>query len=88
MTLQQAHEIQRRELISLRAENARLKKQSSALFPQAEKDALERRIKHLEQVIKTNETRHESATPAGSSQNRHAVTLRLKTSSSKNRSLP
>lgn len=61
MTLQQAHEIQRRELISLRAENARLKKQSSSLFPQEEKDALERRIRHLEQVIKTNEARHGSA---------------------------
>ena len=33
MTLKEAHEIQRRELISLRAENARLKKQSSGLSP-------------------------------------------------------
>ena len=61
MTLQQAHEIQRRELISLRAENARLKKQSSALFSNEEKEALERHIRHLEQVIKTNDARHESA---------------------------
>lgn len=61
MTLKQAHEIQRRELISLRAENARLKKQSSGLFPDGEKAALERHIRHLEQVIRTNETRHESA---------------------------
>ena len=61
MTLQQAHEIQRRELISLRNENARLKKQSSSLFPNEEKEALERHIRHLKQVIKTNEARHESA---------------------------
>lgn len=61
MTLEQAHEIQRRELISLRAENARLKKQSSAFFPQEEKDALERHIRYLEQVIRTNDARHESA---------------------------
>lgn len=61
MTLKQAHDIQRRELISLRAENARLKKQSSGLFPIEEKEALERRIRHLEQVIKTNVARHESA---------------------------
>ncbi|MDE6063836.1 MAG: transposase [Lachnospiraceae bacterium] len=58
---EQAHEFRRRELISLRAENARLKKQSSGLFPDGEKAALERHIRHLEQVIRTNETRHESA---------------------------
>lgn len=61
MTLKQAYETQRRELISLRAENTRLKKQSSALFSQEEKDVLERHIRHLEQVIKTNEARHASA---------------------------
>ena len=33
MTLQEAHEIQRRELMFLRAENKRLQKQSSGLFP-------------------------------------------------------
>lgn len=61
MTLQQAHEIQRRELILLRAENTRLKKLSSGLFPNDEKETLERHIRHLEQVIKTNDARHESA---------------------------
>lgn len=61
MTLQQAHEIQRRELISLRAENARLKKQSAAYFPIDEKETLERHIRHLEQVIKTKDQRYEAA---------------------------
>ena len=41
MTLQQTHELQRRELISLRAEVARLKKQTTGLFPVEEKEALE-----------------------------------------------
>ena len=44
MTLQEAHEIQRKELISLRAENKRLQKQASALFPFEEKEALERHM--------------------------------------------
>lgn len=61
MTLEQAHEIQRRELISLRAENTRLKKQLSGLFSVDEKNTLERRIRHLEQVIKTKDSRYESA---------------------------
>ena len=61
MTLKEAHEIQRRELISLRAENARLKKQSSGLFPNEEKESLERHIRHLEQVIKTNDAHHKAA---------------------------
>ena len=61
MTLQQAHELQRRELISLRAKVARLEKESTGLFPVAEKDALERRIRHLEQVNKTENRRHEEA---------------------------
>ncbi len=61
MTLQEAHEIQRRELISLRAENKRLQKQTSGLFPVEEKESLERRIRHLEQVIKTNNRRYDSA---------------------------
>lgn len=61
MTLQQAHELQRRELISLRAEVARLKKQTTGLFPVEEKEALERRIRHLEQVNKTENRRHEEA---------------------------
>ena len=37
MTLQQAHELQRRELISLRAKVARLEKQTTGLFPVEEK---------------------------------------------------
>ena len=47
MTLHESHEIQRRELISLRAENKRLQKQSSGLFPNEEKESLERHIRHL-----------------------------------------
>ena len=58
MTLQEAHEIQRRELISLRAENKRLQKQASVLFPNEEKEALERRIRYLESTIKTLERKH------------------------------
>jgi len=61
MTLQEAHEIQRRELISLRAKVARLEKQSSGLFPNEEKESLERHIRHLKQVIKTQNSRYESA---------------------------
>ena len=61
MTLQQAHELQRRELISLRAEVARLKKQTTGLFPVEEKESLERRIRHLEQANKTDNRRHEEA---------------------------
>lgn len=61
MTLQQAHELQRRELISLRAKVARLEKQTTGLFPVEGKEALERRIRHLEQVNKTENRRHEEA---------------------------
>ena len=61
MTLQEAHAIQRRELISLRATVARLEKQSSGLFPNEEKEALERRVRHLEQTVKTMEKRYASA---------------------------
>ena len=61
MTLEQAHEIQRKELISLRAKVARLEKQLSGLFSVEEKESLERRIRHLEQVIKTENNRHQSA---------------------------
>lgn len=49
MTLQQAHEIQRRELMSLRAENKRLK---SGTFSNDEKLALEKEIRHLHSTIK------------------------------------
>ena len=41
MTLEEAHALQRRELMSLRAENKRLKKQASGSFPVEEKEALE-----------------------------------------------
>ena len=61
MTLQQAHELQRRELISLRAKVARLEKQSDSLFPLEEKEALEKHIRYLEQVNKTEKNRHEEA---------------------------
>ena len=61
MTLQEAHALQRRELISLRAENKRLQKQASVLFPNEEKEALERRIRHLENTIKTLEFKHTSS---------------------------
>ena len=61
MTLEQAHAIQRKELLSLRAKVARLEKQLSGLFSVEEKEALERRIRHLEQVIKTEHNRHQSA---------------------------
>lgn len=61
MTLQQAHEIQRRELISLRAKVASLEKQLSGLFSVEEKETLERRIRHLEQTISTLEKRYASA---------------------------
>lgn len=61
MTLQEAHEIQRKELMSLRAENTRLKKQTSSLFPVEEKESLERHIRYLEQIIKTKDKRYDSA---------------------------
>lgn len=61
MTLKDAHEPQRRELISLRAKVARLKKQNTSLFPMEEKESLERRIRHLEQFNKTENRRHEEA---------------------------
>ena len=85
MTLQQAHALQRRELMSLRAENTRLKKQMAqkdserpelkelaALraenerlktysFPDSAKEALERNIRYLKQVIKTKDRRYEDA---------------------------
>ena len=60
MTLKEAHELQRRELISFRAKVARLEK-SSGLFTAEEKEALERHIRHLEQVNKTENRRHEEA---------------------------
>lgn len=59
MTLKEAHELQRRELISLRAKIARLEKQTTGLFPVEEKETLERRIRLLEQINKTQNRRHE-----------------------------
>ena len=49
MTLEQAHELQRKELISLRAENKRLK---SGSFTNDEKKALEKEIRSLKATIK------------------------------------
>ena len=77
MTLQEAHEIQRRELMSLRAENKRLQKQSSGLFPNEEKEALERHIRHLEQINKTENFRHESARAHWKLTNNHCFDLEL-----------
>lgn len=51
MTLQEAYELRHRELLSLRAENLRLKKQLSYVLPTAEKDALEHRIAQLKQSL-------------------------------------
>ncbi|MEI3321591.1 MAG: hypothetical protein V8R92_01410 [Eubacterium sp.] len=45
MTLQQAHELQRRELISLRAKVARLEKQTTGLFSVEEKEAHKEQLK-------------------------------------------
>ena len=77
MTLEQAHELQRRELMSLRAENKRLQKQSSGLFPNEEKEALERHIRHLEQVNKTENARHESARSHWKLMDNRCLTLEL-----------
>lgn len=49
MTLKEAHEIQRKELISLRAENKRLK---SGTFTNEEKQSLEKEIRSLKATIK------------------------------------
>ena len=47
MTLAQAYDIKRKEVISLRYENEHLKKQLSDVFPVDEKAALESHIRHL-----------------------------------------
>lgn len=49
MTLKEAHEIQRKELISLRAENKRLKAGS---FTSEEKLSLEKEIRMLKKTIR------------------------------------
>lgn len=59
MTLNEAYELQRREVISLRAKVARLEKQVSGLFPIEEKESLERHIRHLEQLNKTEKRKRE-----------------------------
>lgn len=51
MTLKEAHELQRKELISLRAKVARLEKQSTGLFPVEEKEKLERHNRDLERQL-------------------------------------
>ena len=61
MTLEEAHKLQRKELLSLRAENARLKKQAAGVLTIEEKEKLERHIRHLEQIIKTNSSQYELA---------------------------
>ena len=59
MTLKEAHELQRREVISLRAKVTRLEKQVSGLFPIEEKESLERHIRHLERLNKTEKRKRE-----------------------------
>ena len=59
MTLKEAYELQRREVISLRAKVSRLEKQLSGLFPIEEKESLERHIRHLEQLNKTEKRKRE-----------------------------
>ena len=59
MTLKEAYELQRREVISLRAKVDRLEKQVSGLFPIEEKEILERHIRHLEQLNKTEKRKRE-----------------------------
>lgn len=58
MTIKEAYEIQRKEVWALRAENKRLQKQVTERHCQKEIEALNRHIRHLEQVIKTNDRRH------------------------------
>ena len=59
MTLEQALEKQRKEIISLRAENQRFQKQLSGLFPIEEKEALEKRIRSLEKTIESKDKRYD-----------------------------
>lgn len=60
MTLEQAYKMRREENLSLLRENERLKKQLDDVFPVEEKETLERKVRHLEQVIKTCEKRYDS----------------------------
>ena len=60
MTLQEAHELQRRELVSLRAEVKRLQKQADAAFPAEEREKYERHARHLEQMLRKEQARYAS----------------------------
>jgi len=61
MTLKEAHELQRRELISLRAQVARLEKQTTGLFPVEEKEQLERSNRHLKSQYDSLQRRFNAA---------------------------
>jgi len=61
MTLKEAHELQRRELISLRAKVARLEKQTTGLFPVEEKEQLERSNRHLKSQYDSLQKRFNTA---------------------------
>lgn len=60
MTLEQAYKMRREENIALLRENERLKKQLDGVFPATEKETLERKIRHLEQLVMTSEKRYDS----------------------------
>ncbi|MBS6453705.1 MAG: hypothetical protein KH378_08295 [Butyrivibrio sp.] len=51
MTLKDAHELQRKELISLRTKVARFEKQSTGQFSVEEKEKLERSNRHLQNQL-------------------------------------
>lgn len=73
MTLKEAYEIQRRELISLRRENKKLKE---GTYTDADRAALEKEIRHLKWVL-TNMTREKERYYSVSRQ-RHLETERLR----------
>lgn len=60
MTLQEAHELQRRELFSLRAEVKRLQKQADAAFPAEQREKYERHTRYLEQLLRKEQERYAS----------------------------
>lgn len=60
MTLEQAYKMRREENIALLRENERLKKQLDGVFPVTDKETLERKIRHLEQLVRTSEKRYDS----------------------------
>jgi len=57
MTLKEAHELQRRELISLRAKVARLEKQTTGLFLVDEKEKLESKNRSLQNQVNSLESK-------------------------------